>query len=281
MKINHFRPSKRVATLITISILAICLFFILKGNRKETAVSRDYPEIEKSGQLNATAEYNNTDFFVDGDSIAGFHYELLKAFADEHKLKLNVKPEMSFEKRIEGLNEGVYDIIAFGVITNFRTKDSLLLTQPILLNRQVLVQRKPLSDNDTTYIDSQLKLAKKKLYIVKGSPAIERIRNLSDEIADTIYTEEVKDYGNEQLIAMVASGDIDYAVCDETAARKFIRDNDNIDIRTAIGFTQFCGWAVSKQSPVLLDSLNCWLKRYTKTSAFSRLEEKYLSISQK
>ena len=37
-------------------------------------------------------------------------------------------------------------------------------------------------------------------------------------IRDSIYVEEIEKYGSEQLIALVAHGDIDYAVCDESIA---------------------------------------------------------------
>ena len=77
-------------------------------------------------------------------------------------------------------------------------------TQAILLDRQILVQRKPINENDSSYIDSLLKLAQKTIHVVKESPSILRIQNLSNEIGDTIYIEEVEKYGQEQLLAMVA-----------------------------------------------------------------------------
>lgn len=95
--------------------------------------------------------------------------------------------------------------------------------------------------------------------MIKGSPALLRIHNLIDEIADTIYINEVELYGPEQLLAMVSGGDIDYAVCDENIARASIDDFPNLDINTDISFTQFYAWGVSKHSPALLDSLNVWL----------------------
>ena len=50
---------------------------------------------------------------------------------------------MSFEKRQEGILTGKYDILANSTIATSESKDSLLFTHPILLNKQVLVQRKP------------------------------------------------------------------------------------------------------------------------------------------
>ena len=154
-------------------------------------------------------------------------------------------------------------------------KDSLLFTRPIILNKQVLVQRKPEKENDSLYIHSQLELARKTLHLVKNSPAILRIHNLSNEIGDTIYIKEVEKYGQEQLLAMVAHGDIDYAVCDESIAKASINDFPQLDIETAISFSQFYSWGVSKHSPILLDSLNSWLNDYVKTPAFKLLRKKY------
>ena len=110
---------------------------------------------------------------------------------------------MSFEKRQEGILTGKYDILANSTIVTSESKDSLLFTHPILLNKQVLVQRKPEQENDSMYIHSQLELARKTLHVVKGSPVLLRIHNLSNEIGDTIYIQEVRKYGPEQLLAMV------------------------------------------------------------------------------
>lgn len=48
---------------------------------------------------------------------------------------------MSFDERLRGLSDGRYDVIAYGILATSELKDSLLLTSPIILNKQVLVQR--------------------------------------------------------------------------------------------------------------------------------------------
>lgn len=98
-----------------------------------------------------------------------------------------------------------------------------------------------------------------------------RIQNLGNEIGDTIYIKEIDKYGSEQLISMVAHGDIDYAVCDESIALAAADSLPQIDINTAISFTQFYSWAVSKQSPVLLDSLNTWLDKFQKEKEYQKI----------
>lgn len=245
-----------------------------KGEREEAARPRDYREIAASGLLRAVTEYNAISYFADGDTVSGFNYELIGAFARDKGLKVEVTPEMSYEKRLQGLSDGVYDVIAYDIPATSRLKDTLLLTTPIVLTRQILVQRKAGQD-DSTYIKSQLGLAQKTLYVAKGSPAIMRIHNLSNEIADTIYVEEIEKYSSEQLMAMVAHGDIDYAVIDEAVAKAYMDSLPQLDISTGISFTLFYAWGVSKRSPVLLDSLNAWLKGFTQTKEYRQICRKY------
>ena len=253
------RPKLRLFRYLVPVIIILALIFTFRycgKQEKPLGHPRDYAAIAKEGILRVATEYNSISFYVDGDTISGFHYELIQAFARDKRLKAEITPVMSFEERLKGLSEGRYDVIAYGILATSKLKDSLLLTSPIVLNKQVLVQRKENGENDSLYIRNQLDLARRTLHVVKGSPSILRIQNLGNEIGDTIYIKEIEKYGPEQLISLVAHGDIDYAVCDESIARAVADSLSQIDINTAISFTQFYSWAVSKQSPVLLDSLN-------------------------
>lgn len=254
-------------------ILAVTLSAILfKPHPKEEAVQshRSYEEIVRSGVLRAVTEYNSVSFHVQADTFGGLHYELLQAFAHDKGLKVEITPEMSMEKRTEGILNGTYDLLANNVLISSERDDPFLFTAPILLSRQMLIQR-----NDSTRINSLLGLARKTIHIVKGSPSILRIQNLSSEIGDTIYIEEVEKYGQEHLLDMVANGDIDYTVCDEGIARKTIHDLSQLNIDTPISFSQFYSWGVHKENAIFLDSLNVWLNTYKETDAFQKLMKKY------
>lgn len=272
------RPKLRLFRYLAPVVVVLALIFIFRNcgkQEKPKGHPRDYAAIAKEGILRVVTEYNSISFYVDGDTVSGFHYELIEAFARDKGLKIEIKPLMSFEERLEGLSEGRYDVIAYGILATSELKDSLLLTSPIVLNKQVLVQRKENGDNDSLYVRNQLDLARRTLHVIKGSPSILRIQNLGNEIGDTIYIKEIEKYGDEQLIALVAHGDIDYAVCDESIAEAAADSLPQIDINTAISFTQFYSWAVSKQSPILLDSLNTWLDAFRKENEYQVIYKKY------
>ena len=255
------RPKLRLFRYLVPVIIILALIFTFRycgKQEKPLGHPRDYAAIAKEGILRVATEYNSISFF-----------------ARDKRLKAEITPVMSFEERLKGLSEGRYDVIAYGILATSKLKDSLLLTSPIVLNKQVLVQRKENGENDSLYIRNQLDLARRALHVVKGSPSILRIQNLGNEIGDTIYIKEIEKYGPEQLISLVAHGDIDYAVCDESIARAVADSLSQIDINTAISFTQFYSWAVSKQSPVLLDSLNTWLDKFQKKSEYQKIYKKY------
>ena len=269
---NLLRP--KYLKYVVLGLISALVVTCWPRKEKPKGHPRDYAEIKESGILHAATEYNSISFYVDGDTVSGFHYELIEAFARDKGLQVQVSPVMSFNQRLEGLANGTYDVVAYGIPATSELKDSLLLTSPIILSKQVLVQRK-VGENDSLAIRSQLDLAGKTLNVVKGSPSILRIRNLSNEIGDTIYVNEIEKYGSEQLIAMVAHGDIDYAVCDEGIARMAVDSRPQLDINTAISFTQFYSWGVSKQSPALLDSLNTWLSDFRKKGEYQSVYRKY------
>lgn len=268
---NKYKKYGIYAVLAVAVILAVVVF--RSGNSHETDDHpRDYDEIIKSGVLRVVTEYNSVSFYVDGDTLSGFHHDLIRAFAHAKGLKAEIVPEMSFIKRVEEVEAGKFDILANNTLITTQSRDSIRFTDPIVLSKQVLVQRKGV---DSLFIKSQLDLAGRTLHVVKGSPALLRIHNLENEIGDTIYVKELDKYGSEQLLALVAHGDIDYAVCDETIARTSIDSFPQLDISTDISFTQFYSWGVSKHSPVLLDSLNSWLKTYKSSKEFRIIYEKY------
>ena len=81
-------------------LAAIVSFLFLKPEKKEVkSTVRSYEEIIQSGVLRAITEYNAFSFHAQEDTVSGFHYELIQAFAKSKNLEVDIIPEMSLEKR--------------------------------------------------------------------------------------------------------------------------------------------------------------------------------------
>ena len=88
---------------------ALIAHYLIEKEEKPKGHPRDYAEIAAEGIIHASTEYNSISFYVDDDTLSGFHYELIEAFARDHGLQAAISPEMSFNKRLEGLADGQYD----------------------------------------------------------------------------------------------------------------------------------------------------------------------------
>ena len=262
------------AFLLIVAVVTMVQLWRLNQRPQEIG-PRDYPEIKEEGILRMITEYNQSGYFVSGDTVQGFQYELSQAIAKLSGLEVQTHLEMSLAKSFEELSDNKCDVIARNIPITSEMRENYLFTEPIVLNKQVLVQRTAEANNGQAPIRNQLDLAQKTLYIPKDSPALLRLQNLGHEIGDTIYVVEDELYSTEQLMIMVAKGDIDYAVCEESIARAAADSLPQIDINTAISFTQFYSWGVSKQSPVLLDSLNTWLERFKKGKEYQKIYKRY------
>ena len=264
--------------LVVYIILLVCILIVmfrLWPYKKEPVAPRDYPEIKEEGILRMVTEYNQSGYYIAGDTIEGFQYELSQAIAALSGLEVQTQLEMSLAESFRELADSQCDVIARNIPITSEIKENYLFTEPIVFNKQVLVQRTKEANNGIQPIRNQLDLAQKTLYIPKNSPALLRLQNLAHEIGDTIYVKEDELYSSEQLAIMVAKGDINYAVCDQQIARLSKENLPEIDIDTDISFTQLQSWAVRKDSPILLDSLNSWLSQIKKSGLYDQIYKRY------
>lgn len=257
-----------------------------KLSDKTTPVTFDLDSIRKRGKLIAITDYNSTNYFIYKGEPMGFHYELLKLFADHKGLDLEIINENHLEHAFELLNSGKADLLALSLTINSSRKKEILFTDPISETRQVLVQRKPKNWRSITadeinrqIIRNQLDIAGKTVYVQAGSSHLERLKSLSAEIGDTIYIIEVP-FEAEQLIKNVSNGDIDYTICDENIAMVNSTYYPDIDINTPVSFPQNLAWGVRKTgSEILLKELNSWIYSFRKTGTYALLYAKYYKNS--
>lgn len=269
---------KRRNIIISLSILAIVLVVLvirLLQLNAQAIAERDYPEIKQSGTIHIVTNYDPIEYYASSDTIAGYIHDILDGISQYTDIKFEVSVENKLDQCFDDLRKGKYDIIARNIAINSNLRNDYSFTNPVIHNKLVLVQRKAQYNQGQEPIRNHLQLALKTLYISENAPSKTRIRNLAHEIGDTIYIVEDKTYEPNQLAMMVASGDIDYTVCDIKTAKNIAAKIPELDISTDIGFTHLEGWAVRHNSPILLDSLNSWIERFKKTKEYSKILNKY------
>ena len=66
--------------LLIIAVATMIMLWRLKTMPKAEVFPRDYPEIKEEGILRLVTEYNQSGYYVAGDTIEGFQYELSQGY---------------------------------------------------------------------------------------------------------------------------------------------------------------------------------------------------------
>ena len=251
-----------------------------------STVSFDLDSIRKRGKLVAITDLNSTNYFVYKGEPMGFTYDLLKSFSDNIGIDLEIIAENHPEQSYRMLKSGEADLLAIGLTANSTRKNDVLLTEPFDETRQVLVQRKPHNWRSLTseglnkkLIRNLSGLAKKIVYVQAGSTHTEQLSLTAKEIGDSINITEVP-YDPEKLIKHVASGEIEYTVCDENLALVNATYYPDIDVSTPVSISQSISWGIRRNnSTALLTELNRWITTYKKTESYAQLYAKYFKNS--
>ncbi len=249
-----------------------------KSSKKVTSLEK----IRKSGTIKVVFDFNSTNYFIYRGEPMGYQYELMKIFAEHIGVELDSRVCNDIEKSFDDLISKKCDILAYN-LTKTKERDAIIdFTVPHSTTRQVLVQKKPKgwkSMNDSELSDSlirnQLDLAGKKIYVQKNSAYANRLKNLSDEIGDTIFIVESDSLEVEELIALVASEEIKYTISDENVALVNKTYYPNLDVQTAISFPQSLAWGVREGDDSLRMVINKWLIEFKKGNKYRIIYNKY------
>ncbi len=234
------------------------------------------------GYIRAITEYNSTNYFIYRGEPMGFQLELLQQFAAHLGVDLELTISNDLDRSLHSLlKERSTDIVAKSLAVTGSRREKLDFSKPHTRTRQVLVQRKPdqwysmrSSDIEDALIRRQLDLSGKTIHVSKHAAHSARLRNLMDEIGDSIHIVERKE-DVETLIEEVARGKIDFTVSEDHIARLHEIYFANIDTRTPLSFEQNLAWAVRKGENQLLDTLNAWLSEFKQGPQFARVYDRY------
>ena len=85
------------AFLLIVAVVTMVQLWRLNQRPQEIG-PRDYPEIKEEGILRMITEYNQSGYFVSGDTVQGFQYELSQAIA-----KLSDAFGNEFSEKLRGI----------------------------------------------------------------------------------------------------------------------------------------------------------------------------------
>ena len=242
--------------------------------------------VQEKGKLVAVTNCEIINYNTENATPSGFEYELLSDFCKDNGLELEMIVNENLDSCFMLLDSCKVDIVAVGIGANKNMKRRYLLTNPILMQRSVLVQRLPkdwsqmstANEVENQLLRSSVDLAGRTIHLPQGSHEVKLLQHLSDQIGDTIYVVECDSLNSVDLVKAVASGQIDYTVVEEYVARMASIGMKGLDTKLNVSVEQPLGWAIANHNgdSSLLLALNTWIDGFEQRN-LNRILAKYVN----
>jgi membrane-bound lytic murein transglycosylase MltF len=225
--------------------------------------------------------YSRTFYYVIKGVQYGTAYEMGKAFEQylnkkyPHQNK-NIRTHVFFivtarDQAITKLNDGWLDIVAGGITITPERQKFVDFSDPVFRNVNEIVVTGPSSPQLASLDD----LSGKEVFGRKTSAYWEHLQRLNERFQKerkpaVILRAVPDDLADDDILQMVNAGLLSTTVVNDWTAKLWNKLLPKLQLRTdiAIARGESTGWAVRKNSPKLLGTINEFLKTHSEGSAF-------------
>ncbi len=232
----------------------------------------DLKQIRKRRILRVLVSHSKSNFFIDNGRPLGFEYDMLSDYSkflnksaknkyDETKMVFIPVP---FDQLLTDLQKGKGDIAAAGLTITPERQQIVQFTNPYIQNvNEVVVLKRSIKDVQT--IDD---LSDRTVYVRPGSSYVTHLKVLNKNFEKAkkkpikIVTAD-NTLATEDILELVNAGIVDITVADQHIAEAWAQMLSNIVIKKDFRIHSGGGiaWAVRKNNPQLLSSLNTFTKK--------------------
>lgn len=165
-------------------------------------------QIQARGELHVVSRYGLTSYYVKGDALSGFEYELAEKFAQRLNVKLKITVPESLGQMLEMIETGQADIAAAG-LTKTPAREQQIQFGPVYheVSQQVIYRHGSRRPADISALsDGQLE-------VVGNSSHVENLKMLKNDFP-TLQWIENHELDNSGLMELVQLEMIDFTVAD-------------------------------------------------------------------
>ena len=253
MKNSHNqKPQSRLLLYVILLVVTLGIMFSLKRCQHFNVASHS-PVPDDT--IRVAIQYAPGSFYMQGDTLGGIDYEALQNLGLPYRLYPITNPS----EGLNGLNEGRYDLVIADLPMIADSTSNYIFTDPVYVDRQVLVQR--VDSGAAPLIQSVVDLKNDSICVAENSPMAARLANLAEEIGTSICISERPETSEKLLIELAGEyGGVNYAVVNESVAREMAADYPNLDFSVAVSLNQFQPWVLRKSDTALRDTINARLR---------------------
>jgi membrane-bound lytic murein transglycosylase F len=230
----------------------------------------DLDDMKKRGSIRMLTRNNAVSYFLYKGNQQGFDYELMKMFAKDQGLRLDVIVPADASEMAQWLAEGRGDVIAAQLTVTDARKEKMAFSDPYLSADEVLVQKA-----GEAPITSVEQLKGKTIHVRKSSSYRATLDELNKNGASITIVDAPEDKETEQLIGMVAKGEIPMTVADSNIAAVEMAYRTDVQTSLVLKAGQPIAYGVRKESKKLLEALNAFVKKSYRGLDYNVLKKQY------
>jgi membrane-bound lytic murein transglycosylase F len=235
----------------------------------------DFEKLRKSKlPLRVITRNSPETYFLWRGELLGFEYELIRKFADIHKVKLVIVVADSYEEMLKLLADGKGDMIAAGLSRTKARSTKIAQAKLATSLRYNRVKEQLVAHQDSLPINELSDLKGRTITVRKTSSFWETAQRLAKEYGVKIVMAN-EQVATEILIAQVADKEIDLTIADSNLVA--IETSFRTQIVTPLTFKENVPYAylVRKNNPQLLAYLNEFIRRYYRGTFYNVVKNKY------
>lgn len=237
---------------------------------RPTVYHEDLPGLKNRQILRVLTRNSPATYFVWRGELMGFEYDLIREFAKEQGLTVEMIIPPTWGDLIPWLKQGRGDVIAASMtITKERTKQGIFFSAPYNYVKEMLVARK----KDT--VSSVQDLNGRTIVASPTASYWQTLQTIKRMGATFILEAAPQHLTTSEIIAKVAKGEYDLTVADSHLLDLELTWRADIKGAFALTAPVPLGWAVLSSKPKLIRAINGFMKKTYRGTFYNLTYQKY------
>ncbi|MCI0401205.1 MAG: transporter substrate-binding domain-containing protein [Gammaproteobacteria bacterium] len=231
----------------------------------------DLPALKERGILRVITRESPSNFFQFKGELLGFEYELVRRFAVQQKLRLEILVAPNNETALTWLNEGKGDIVAASLpIDNGNSDEPVAYSRIYNYSRYTVVGGA--AESDLSGVND---LSDRQVIVPHRSPYLRSLQRLRDTGISVTLIEAPHEFTTKDIAERIAQGRRELAIVDSHELAIELRLRDDIKPLFPVGEPMPNGWAVRSGNEKLLDAVNDYLDKEYRSRFYNLTYQKY------
>jgi len=237
----------------------------------ESSIKSKWQQIQHNKTVRFVLRNNLSSYYIWRGELLGFHYELAKRFAKEHKLRYEIIVAPDNISLIDYIIEDKADIaLGFLTPTDQRRAKGVSFSRPYHYASELLIAHQSFPEVSTV---SQL--GSGEIHARPSSSYWQTALELQKEATKLDVIAAPEEQETESIIGFVAEQKYQFTIADSHIVDIEMTFRDNIQSLMSLGEPKAQSWAVKSDNSELLSKANAFIKKHYKGLFYNVIYNKY------